>query len=341
LAPRSVDLIVGIKRPEIAEKRDEIDRLLRAPNMHYVRKNIWIPAVMARAKRLGGIASYFTLTTADLIDVKILAQAGILEKNERGYPGVGFCEETDAEFARIIRGLSWCGKSYKGTFEQMVFDDDFADTFEFDSVNLDFVLAPFPGVEAPLASTWEAVRHLLKVQRDHGKDFDLLVTFKCKPADSDEEALDRIADLLKSNLDQHRGEAEFQAAVGHLDPKLLLDQDYVKFLSLGIPKLIIADALELGYFASPVEIYRFAPETNDGDIVKFLFDFEIPDSSSRPVGQDPASFQDYDMAVPALFTVGIGDIDEILASSANLTEEIELDVAQLGDFRMVPNEQGG
>lgn len=79
---------------------------------------------------------YFTLTTPALYDVRILERSGLIERTERGYPGVGFCELNDKDYAEISRRLRRCSWSYKGYFEEMVSNHpDFETSFGFDVVN--------------------------------------------------------------------------------------------------------------------------------------------------------------------------------------------------------------
>ena len=152
-------------RGEAALKRRDVDLLMATATKHYVRQHVWLPIAFERSQQLNRPIKYFTLTTSDLYDIKVLERKNIIEKTGRGYPGVGFCESNDREFDEISRKLQRCSWSYKGDFEEMVSDHPhFEQEFVFDVVNLDFILVPFPGRESPLEGTWGAIRKLLQVQ---------------------------------------------------------------------------------------------------------------------------------------------------------------------------------
>jgi len=105
----------------------------------------WLPVAKSRASKVGRYIRYFTLTTGELFDVKVLAREGLLEKTVRGYPGLGFCEMMEKTYDEILRKIRWCGWHYKGIFEDMVSGHpSFEEEFDFDVVNLDFTGVPFP-----------------------------------------------------------------------------------------------------------------------------------------------------------------------------------------------------
>ena len=169
----------GFNRVEVAAKRRDVDRLMATATKHYVRQHVWLPIAVERWQQVGRPLKYFTLTTSDLFDVKVLERKGIIEKTSRGYPGVGFCESNDKEFDEISRRLQRCSWSYKGYFEKMVSEHpNFEEEFGFDVINLDFILVPFPGQESPLEGTWGAIQRLLQVQWAKQMGFDLFVTFR-------------------------------------------------------------------------------------------------------------------------------------------------------------------
>ena len=77
-------------RLELDAKRRNVDPLMATTTKHYVRQRVWLPVAKERQEKVNRPISYFTLTTADLLDVKILERAGILSKTERGIPWCGF-----------------------------------------------------------------------------------------------------------------------------------------------------------------------------------------------------------------------------------------------------------
>ena len=294
----------------------------------YVRKSVWLPVVKERFNRMKRPIRYFTLTTADLYDVKLFEREGLIEKTERGYPGLGFCEFVDTQHVEINRKLGWCFWSYKGRFEDMVFTTpDFDTQFCFDVINLDFISVPFPHEEAPLDGTWGAIQAVLNAQWKNRTGFDIFLTFRGKSDETSEVALDKVADLLKSNLVAGRGSSEFEQRVGHDSPKRLLSEDYVEFLCLGIPKLLIADALELEFQMTRADAYLYPRDGSKGSyyIVTFAFSFEIPTSPQRGFADPPLMVSSYDEAVPMIFRKQAVDVSKILDSDTDLLEELTED----------------
>ena len=321
-------------RVEVAAKRREIDLLMATAPKHYVRQHVWLPIAVERRERVGRPIRYFTLTTSDLFDVRVLERNGVIERTARGYPGVGFCESNDKEYDEISRRLQRCSWSYKGYFEKMVSEHpNFETEFAFDVVNLDFILVPFPGEESPLAGTWGAIQRLLQVQWTKRTGFDLFITFRGSRGGTNEDAITLVADLLRQNLQSGRGAKEFEDRVGHLDPFKLLDDDYVTFLCMGLPKLLIGDALDLGFVISRVNVFKYPREGEHGvyEIVKFTFGLEVPEPPPRVFAQPPHSVRNYDEWVPQIFSEGTVDVGEILERDPNLRAGLAEDIQSISN----------
>ena len=321
-----------IDRKALDLKRRDIDPLMATAPKHWVRCHVWLEIAEKRYQICNRPIRYFTLTTADLFDVKVLERAGLLEKTNRGYPGLGFCEMDDKTHEDIIRKLRWCDWSYKGLFEDMVFTyPRFEGDFNFDVVNLDFPTVPFPEHEAPMESTWGAIEKMIDVQWDHGISFDLFLTFRGSKDETDTAALKKVADLIKYNLTAGRGKSEFEAKIGHSDIDRLLEENYKEFLSTGIPKLLIGHALSDGYMLTRFETYSYQRQ---GDailyhIVKFVFSFEIPRSTGLVFGQPPLLVNNYDQAIPMVFSKETFDISNYLSDKSSLVSELEQDLVLL------------
>lgn len=319
-------------RGKAAAKRRDVDLLMATATKHYVRQCVWLPIAFERSQQLNRPIRYFTLTTSDLFDVKVLERKNIIEKTDRGYPGVGFCEFNDKEFDEISRKLQRCSWSYKGYFEEMVSDHPyFEQEFAFDVVNLDFILVPFPGRESPLEGTWGAIRRLLKVQWKKQVGFDLFLTFRGSPKGTNEKALRDVAELLKQNLENGRGFEEFHTRVGHDDPFKLLRNDYVTFLCVGLPKLLVGDALNIGFCISRADVYKYKRQGKDElyDIVKFVFGLEIPISNDLRFAQPPFPVSNYEAWVPKVFEKEEVNVSEILRSDLGLQESLKADFNSL------------
>jgi hypothetical protein len=211
-------------------------------------------------------------------------------------------------------------------------------TFEFDVVNLDFITTPFPGMESPLEGTWGSIQKLLQVQRSHNMDFDLFLTFRGSPTNTNASALDEIAELLARNFRDHRGDIEFQARFGHLNPARLLRENYLLFLCMGLPKLLIADAIQKDYMVSRYDIYTYPREGGDENyhIVKFVFSFEVPRSNAPLFAASPQLLTNYDEAVPRLFRTNVVDVGDILTASPLLNDELMQEIEVLDRLVIAP-----
>lgn len=316
-------------RGEAALKRRDVDLLMATATKHYVRQHVWLPIAFERSQQLNRPIKYFTLTTSDLYDIKVLERKNIIEKTGRGYPGVGFCESNDREFDEISRKLQRCSWSYKGYFEEMVSDHPhFDQEFVFDVINLDFILVPFPGRESPLEGTWGAIRKLLQVQWEKEVGFDLFLTFRGSPEGTNKEALLDVAKLLKKNLESGRGVEEFRSRVGHDDPVKLLESDYVTFLCVGLPKLLVGDALDIGFRISRADAYIYERNADDEPycIVKFAFGLEIPNSNTLGFAETPLLVSNYETWVPHVFKKAVVNVSELLQSDLGLQKSLEADL---------------
>ena len=322
----------GIDREAVDRQRRDVDVLMATAKKHYVRKEVWLPIARERQQQLNRPIKYFTLTTADLFDVRLLERDGLIERTQRGYPGVGFCERDDKTYSDIVRALRWCRLSYKGSFEEMVLEHlHSTDDFGFDVVNLDFTWVPFPDQQSPLSGTWGAVKRLLEVQRKKGVSFDLFLTFRGSREGTDGESIMKVAELLGQNLKAGRGAKEFAGRIGHLEPDRLLSEDYVTFLAIGLPKLLIGEAIEADFRLSRTDVYCY-PRGDNGttyEIVKFVFGLEIPASAGAAFATLPGPVAHYDAKVAEVFARPIVDVGDVVDADPDLRNSLEVDLERL------------
>ena len=315
-------------RVDVDTKRRRIDELMTTATKHYVRRQVWLPIAKARKDVLQRPIRYFTLTTPDLLDVRLFEREGLIGRSGRGYPGLGFCERSDKRYSDIIQGLRSCHLAYKGTFEEMALQDNLLEVnFDFDVINLDFTWVPFPENESPLDGTWGAIRRVLEVQWSNETGFDLFLTFNGSKQGTDDNSVDQLADLLEDNLAAGRGVTQFSSRVGHRDAKRLMSEDYLTFLSLGLPKMFVSDALQIGFRLSRRQVYRYSRVTRKRTyhILIFVFSLEIPDMG-HDFAARPGTVIQYDNEVPQIFESAIVDIDNIMDSDPNLKVDLEEDL---------------
>ena len=332
MATKAIGTMNGIDREAVDRERRDVDVLMATAPKHYVRKEVWLPIARERQQQLNRPIRYFTLTTADLFDVRLLERAGLIERTQRGYPGVGFCERDDKTYSDIVRALRWCPLSYKGSFEEMALEHShFEDDFGYDVVNLDFTRVPFPDRQSPLSGTWGAVKRLLEVQRQKSVSFDLFLTFRGSREGTDDESIMKVAELLGTNLESGRGVNEFSGRLGHLEPDRLLCEDYVTFLAIGLPKLLIGEAVETDFRLSRTDVYSYPRGDNDTtyQIVKFAFGLEIPASAGPVFAAFPEVVSNYDARVAEIFAKPIVNVGAIVNANPELRNSLEEDLETL------------
>ena len=320
--------MINPDRAAVDIKRRRIDELMATATKHYVRRQVWLPIAKERKDDVQRPIRYFTLTTPDLLDVRLFEREGLIERSGRGYPGLGFCERSDKRHSDIVRQLRSCLLAYKGTFEEMALQDDILEVdFDFDVVNLDFTWVPFPEKESPLEGTWGAIRKVLEVQWSNRTSFDLFLTFSGSKQGTDDHSVHQVADLLEENLAAGRGLTQFVSRVGHSDARRLLSEDYLTFLSLGLPKMFVGDALEIGFHLTRRQVLRYARVTTNRTyhILKFVFSLEIPSKGHR-FASVPGAVEHYSNVIPQIFESEIVDIDNIVNSNLSLKTALENDL---------------
>ncbi len=204
-------------------------------------------------------------------------------------------------------------------------------TFGYDVVNLDFTWVPFQDKESPLEGTCGAIRRLLEAQRANGISFDLFLTFRGSREGTDQESIARVAELLQRNLESGRGIDQFNARIGHLELLRLLSDDYVTFLAVGLPKLLMGDALEIGFNFSRVRVYSYprGEQKNPYHMVKFVFGLEISDDIKPRFAAVPDQVANYDASVQKIFANPVVDVGNIVESNPGLRDELQKDVNNL------------
>ena len=157
------------------------------------------------------------------------------------------------------------------------------------------------------------------------------LTFRGSRVGTNSSALMSLADLLYQNLKRGRGVDQFMERVGHLEPVKLLEQNYHKFLCMGLPKLLIGDALRLGYQVSRADVYSYPRQASSEvyDIVKFVFGLEVPMDSQPSFAEVPSVVTNYEDAVPDIFAKAVVDVGNILDADSGLRRCLQEDLRTL------------
>jgi len=307
------------------EKRARLRQLWREPEKHYVRVYGWLPTAKARVTKLKKPARYFTLCGEEAIDVLHFAAEGIIERNARGFPGVGVCELYSQILAEAMRLLKFVGKQKVGRFEDIVKEQDFGDWFEYDIVNLDLMGVPFPEGEAPFEGTWGAIDKVLECQSNHKTPFDLFLTFRGDPAGTSQQAIEELVENLDSNLEHAKRKEAFAQKLGHSNVRILLARDYPQFLLIGLPKLVLTRALEHGFDVPSILefFYRRVGDRGEYKIVKFIFSFEFPRGRPRRLSNVPHSVELYEQGVLRVFQSQPVNVDHQLGMQPLVSGQLQ------------------
>jgi hypothetical protein len=103
----------------------------RDPIKHYIRVHGWLPPSTACAASIAPRrVRYFTFCAANAVDVFMLEQAGILQRDANGrLRGTFFCEADAEAFEEIVQLIRSADQGFLGRFEDIVLFDDSPSTF--------------------------------------------------------------------------------------------------------------------------------------------------------------------------------------------------------------------
>lgn len=215
---------------------------------------------------------YFTLPGKWALDIFFFEMENIIGKQERGFPGVRFCENNLDSWVTAKRLL---GNTIgiKGNFEDIVLNDrkEFWDAFPYDIYNLDFCGTCLPNEQPPFSKTFESINKIIANHVSRGSfPFLLFLTMKAEANETSEEAKQ---DLIQ-NIEHNRTIPEFTAILNNLVPNStsFAQNSFADFIVLSVPKVIcyLADA------HCKVEVLHRAkyPRSNGRYyITKFVFRF--------------------------------------------------------------------
>jgi len=275
------------------DKPREVFDLSRDPIKHFVRICGWVDAARNRldelraknARREYGLR-YFTLCGKDGIDIFLFKRWELITDDGRGFPSIFYCESYYPSFAEV-RPFLGRTRGKRMEFEVLVRQNWFEKHIRkcpFDVVNLDFSGSCFPREDPPFSKTLRSILTLVELQKGH--EFDLFVTFKALRSHENEEAINKLLNNMKTNLEQvPEIEKEFQGRFEGMTLEQLLERDYGQFLLATFPKIIFGFGSANGFVVSCPQkfVYRRQPPWPKGafQIIKFLFSFaplEVPQS---------------------------------------------------------------
>ena len=238
---------------------------------HAARCILWLPEAKALKLQKRRFLKYFTLPGKWAWDIFFFEREKIIEKRERGFPGVRFCDN-NLESYTTAKKLLGNTIGARRNFEELVLEgkEEFWDAFPYDIYNLDFCGTCLPDQQPPFSDTFESINKIIENHVSHRAfPFLLFLTMKASP---EETRKDAKQDLIQNIIDNSKT-PEFADIVNEVvsDPVHFSETRFADFIILSVPKVIchIADA------HCKVEIlHRAKYQRGEFYITKFVFRFE-------------------------------------------------------------------
>ena len=205
---------------------------------HTARYLLWLPEARTLRTEKNRFLKYFTLPGRWAWDILFFARNNIIEKGERGYPGVRFCDNNVKSYTDAKRLLgSTIGK--KENFEALVLNDhpEFWDGFPYDLYNLDFCGTCFPDDQPPFSDTFRAIAKIIENHVTANRfPFVIFLTMKTLDSQTNEEAKTQ----LKENIETNREDQVFAVRINNLIPNVehFIRSNFVDFIIVSVPKII-------------------------------------------------------------------------------------------------------
>ena len=242
---------------------------------HASRYLIWLPEAKALREEKRKFLSYFTLPGRWAWDIFFFEKNRIIERRDRGFPNVRFCDRDVKSYSDAKRLLgSTIGK--KANFEEIVLahNDEFWGGFPYDLYNLDFSGTCFPNDQPPFSDTFEAITRIIENHASEGYfPFVIFLTMKASPNETNKSAKEQ----LKENIETNRGDSNFSEQINQLIPNTnnFVRSHFVDFIIISIPKLIchLANAHCIAEVRSRAKYFRRSQRQRNFFITKFIFRF--------------------------------------------------------------------
>lgn len=237
-------------RAERERYREDADRELeaaawdRCPMKQYVRRYAWLEIVQTyvQRRRASGVdrpLKYLTIPGANASDIGVLWRAGLLLRDDTGFPYVAICDKESAGVVQgnlgVLLGVSdrWFYQAVHGELREL---------FPFDVINMDLCGAVVTGDPR----RYMALRRLASIRRifqlQRGQSFLLLLT----TSTNDRSAQQYLVDVLTQNFDEETFREPYLGRFGVVD-MTPFQRDYRAFVRLVLPKLMGWMARDGGY----------------------------------------------------------------------------------------------
>lgn len=211
--------------------------------------------------------------------------------------GVYFCERRQEDFPKIADLIGSEEQGFLGEFADIILFEDTEKTsgldlgelsegprdpttrhllqlksnhdrlvsaFPFDVINLDVSGAMFPPTEPPVSRTLESLRRVIQLQDQKRtkvrqlREFTLMLTTKVAEDELQAKSLDSLQEVLEGNLRHPQYRDAFHAKYRAQSPAELRSSNFVEFFVAGITKVLINEALALGWDTEFRKVYVYS-----------------------------------------------------------------------------------
>lgn len=322
---------------EYFDKRTD-EEIFNTPQKRYIRHSVWADYAKKR-KQKGNLSfiRYLTFPAVGCYDVGVLKNLGLLETIEIDglikYKSVGFCEKDAEKFALIQEKLPGA-RYYKGRYEELVgaYGDLIPDRaqkwFPFDVINLDFTSPLFSSNKNRVIN---AIKRTFEIQKIKYNSFTLFLTLPARVDDDIEDGKDKLNENLKNNLlnsDMIEFKEKFLEKFPHvnLNEKIYAQMEYVDFLLITIPKMIVSMGTEEMFNVKCNERFSYVGDHYNGVsanrtlMVKFVFECESVGRRDGLSGKDPINFlsKEYPKGILDFFIQSPININQMFESDGGL-----------------------
>lgn len=322
---------------EFFDRRTD-EEIFNTPQKRYIRHSVWADYAKKR-KEKGNLSfiRYLTFPAVGCYDVGILKNLGLLETIEIDgiikYNSVGFCEKDAEKFALIQEKLPGA-RYYKGRYEELVgaygdlIPDKAQKWFPFDVINLDFTSPLFSSNKNRVINS---IKRTFEIQKIKYNSFTLFVTLPARADHDTEDGKDKLNENLKNNLTSSEmiefKEKFVEKFPGvNINEKIYTQMDYVDFLLISIPKMIVSMGTEEMFYVKCNERFSYVGDHYNGDspnrslMVKFVFECEYVGRKDGLSGHNPIYFlsKEYPKRILDFFIQSPININQMFESNTEL-----------------------
>ena len=324
--------------PNIEHERREYFRKLYTedPAKHFVRVHGWLNEAKNRLQKIrsenrreSDFARYFTFPGEYAIDVLLLAENGIIQETKVGFPGVVYCERRPEIVSLINKKLGKCKGVFAVPFERAVFRSDFQAYCPFDIINLDLTKEVFPLNGRAESNTMRAIERLLWLHKNRG--FDLYVTFKSSPKETNPQAVDEFKEMVKDNFGSNETLKNAFIKNCGVEVEELLKRDFTLFWCKSFPKWILETGLTNNIAGSIKGECVYLREPRYGypyHIITFLFSFR---RRSHGLMSKHNMVVQTQQEILKSFTLTPMDVDKFLSEKSEEKERLGQDVRRISE----------